>query len=72
MDMASALAGTDMLQVQTWHVMFVARGKVGPFRVEGRAFSGGAGRVGTRLTIHDEGNDDRPITVGSAVFQPVG
>jgi hypothetical protein len=71
MDMASDAAGTDLLQVQTWHVMFVARGKVGPFRVDGGAFSGGSGRVGARLTIHDEGHDDRPITVGSAVFQRV-
>ena len=33
------------LQVQSWHVMFMARGKVGPFRVEGTAHAGGrAGR----------------------------
>src|SRR5712671_6382491 len=34
-DLATELAGTPELQVQSWHVMFMARGKVGPFRVEG-------------------------------------
>ena len=37
MDLAAALVGTDRLQMQSWHVMFLARGKVGPFRVDGEA-----------------------------------
>jgi hypothetical protein len=65
------LAGTDMLQALSWHVMFLARGKVGPFRVEVDAHRGAAGRVGTRMVIHDEGNDDRRITAASAVFEVV-
>src|SRR5260370_27976679 len=36
-DLAAHLAGTDLLQMQTWHVMFLARGKAGPFRVAGEA-----------------------------------
>ena len=36
-DVASQLVGTDLLQIQSWHVMFLARGKVGPFRVDGEA-----------------------------------
>ena len=36
-DLAAELVGTEMLQMQTWHVMFLARGKVGPFRVDGEA-----------------------------------
>jgi hypothetical protein len=67
-DLAAELVGTDRLQVQSWHVMFLARGKVGPFRVDGEAASSGAGRIGVRMTVHDEGNDDRAITSGSAVF----
>ena len=54
-DLASELAGTDWLQVQTWHVMHLAGGKVGPFRVEGEADAGAEGRVGVRMTLHDRG-----------------
>lgn len=67
-DLAAEVAGTRRLQVQSWHVMFMARGKVGPFRVEGAAHPGGSDRVGVRMLIHDEGNGDRAITCGSAVF----
>lgn len=69
MDMAGARARSDRLQVESWHVMFLARGKAGPFRVEGEAFDGSAGRVAARLSIVDEGNGERPITACSAVFR---
>jgi hypothetical protein len=69
-DLASALVGTDRLQVESTHVMFLARGKQGPFRVEGEAARGTGGRVGVRMLIHDEGNDDRAITSGSMLFRP--
>jgi hypothetical protein len=68
-DLAADLVGTDLLQIESWHVMFLARGKVGPFRVDGRAVHGAVGRVGVTMTLHDEGNDDRAITSGSAVFR---
>ncbi len=68
-DLAADLVGTDLLQIESWHVMFLARGKVGPFRVDGRAVHGAEGRVGVTMTLHDEGNDDRAITSGSAVFR---
>jgi hypothetical protein len=67
-DLAAELAGTPMLQVSSWHVMFMARGKVGPFRAEGTAYRGGLGKVGVRVLIHDEGNDDRPVTTCAATF----
>jgi hypothetical protein len=70
-DLASQLVGSDRLQIRDWHVMFLARGKVGPFRVDGAADRGAGGRVGVRMVMHDEGNDDRPITSGSAVFEIV-
>ncbi|MBO0729937.1 MAG: hypothetical protein J2P57_11810 [Acidimicrobiaceae bacterium] len=71
-DLAAGVGGTDRLQVQSWHVMFLARGKVGPFRAEGEATAGSAGRVGVRLIIVDEGNGGRPITAGSAVLTIAG
>jgi hypothetical protein len=67
-DLAAELAGTRRLQVQSWHVMFMARGKAGPFRVDGTAHRGASGRTGVRMVIHDEGNNDRLITTGSVVF----
>jgi hypothetical protein len=81
-DLATDLVDTDRVQVQVqvevqvqvqvqvqdWHVMFLARGKVGPFRVEGEAISGEDGRIGVQMAVYDEGNDDRAITSGSAVF----
>jgi hypothetical protein len=67
-DLAAELAHTRKLQVQSWHVMFMARGKVGPFRVAGTAHHGASGRTGVRMLIHDEGNEDRLITTCSAVF----
>jgi hypothetical protein len=67
-DLAAERAGTRRLQVESWHVMFLARGKVGPFRVEGTAYRTGDGPVGVRMLIHDEGNGDRAITSAAAVF----
>lgn len=71
MDMASERAGTDRLQIQSWHVMFMARGKVGPFRVEVSCEEGMRGRIGTRLLLVDEGNGDRAITCASGAFMVV-
>jgi len=71
-DLASNQAGTDRLQVESWHVMFLARGKAGPFRVDGGAIGGSGGRIGVRMLITDEGNGDRPITSGTAVFRVAG
>jgi hypothetical protein len=68
MDLAAELVGSDRLQLRSWHVMFLARGKTGPFRVEGEAFRGAGDAVGVRLTLHDEGNGDRRVTAASALF----
>jgi hypothetical protein len=71
-DLAADLAGTRKLQVVSWHVMFMSRGKVGPFRVQGTAHAGGPGRVGVRMLLHDEGNADKAITSAAAIFDVVG
>ncbi len=70
-DLAAAVAGTRLLQVRSWHVMFLARGKVGPFRVEGTAYAGADGEVGVRMLLHDEGNGDRAITSAAGVLARV-
>jgi hypothetical protein len=72
-DLATQLVGTDRLQMQTWHLMHLARGKVGPFRVDGEACRGGnaSGTVGVQLTLIDEGDGDRAVAGASAVFRVV-
>ncbi len=71
-DLAADAVGTRKLQVVSWHVMFMSRGKVGPFRVEGTAHTGGSGKVGVRMLLHDEGNGDKAVTSAAAIFEIVG
>lgn len=71
-DLAAEVGGTRKLQVVSWHVMFMSRGKVGPFRVEGTAHPGASGRVGVRMLLHDEGNADKAVTSAAAIFEVVG
>lgn len=70
-DMAAQLVGTDRLQMSTWHVMFMARGKRGPFRVEGEAVRGVGDQVGVRMLLIDEGDEDRAVTCASAMMRVV-
>lgn len=70
MELAAAAVGTDQLQAESSHVMHLARGKVGPFRVDGEAIGGTDGRVAVQLVIHDEGNRDRAVTASSITFRP--
>ena len=71
-DLAADAVGTRKLQVVSWHVMFMSRGKVGPFRVEGTAHPSGSGKVGVRMLLHDEGNADKAVTSAAAIFEIVG
>ncbi len=71
-DLAADAAGTRKLQVVSWHVMFMSRGKVGPFRVDGTAHTGGSGKVGVRMLLHDEGNGDKAVTSAAAIFEILG
>jgi hypothetical protein len=71
MDLAARLSGTDLLQMRSWHVMFMARGKVGPFRVDGEAAPSPDGKIGVRLAMYDEGNQNRAVTSVSALFDIV-
>lgn len=71
LDAAARAAGTDALQGVSSHVMFVARGKVGPFRVEAEPVLGADDTVAVRTVVHDEGVGDRVITVGAYQFRAV-
>ena len=68
-DRAAEVAGTDRLQGVSSHVMFVARAKVGPFRVEAEPLAGADGVIAVRAVLHDEGLDDRVTTVGSYLLR---
>jgi hypothetical protein len=67
LDAARRAAGTDALQGLSSHVMFMSRGKVGPFRAEAEAYLAGQ-RIVARVAIYDEGNGDRIITAASYQF----
>jgi hypothetical protein len=66
---AASVAGSDRLEGVSSHVMFLARGKVGPFRAEAEPALGADGAVAVRLKLHDEGAEDRAITAGSYLFR---
>jgi hypothetical protein len=68
-DVACGAAGNDRLQGMSSHVMFLARGKVGPFRVEAQPIVGADGTIAARAVLHDEGNGDKAITAASYVFR---
>ena len=70
MDLAVKTAGTGLLQGISSHVMFMARGKTGPFRAEATALRGAGSMVAVQTTLFDEGADNKPITIGSYQFSP--
>jgi hypothetical protein len=69
-DAAQERAATDRLQIESAHVMFLARGKTGPFRVDAEAYAGAGGRIGVRSLLVDEG-EGRTITSASHLFRIV-
>ncbi|BBY42418.1 hypothetical protein [Mycolicibacterium celeriflavum] len=68
-DAAAGVAGTDRLHGVSCHVMFMARGKAGPFRVDTEPVPGPDGTVAVRVLMRDEGVDDRVTTAASYVFR---
>jgi acyl-coenzyme A thioesterase PaaI-like protein len=68
-DAAASAAGTGRIQGVSCHVMFVARGKAGPFRIDAEPMTGADGTIAVRVIMRDEGDDDRMTTVGSYLFR---
>ncbi|MDV3129615.1 hypothetical protein M1247_32250 [Mycobacterium sp. 21AC1] len=66
---AETVADAAALQGVSSHVMFLARGKTGPFRVDTEAFAGADGTVVVRATLHDEGADGKAVTAASYQFR---
>ncbi|MED5815933.1 hypothetical protein VST63_26550 [Mycolicibacterium sp. 050232] len=67
-DAAAGAENTDALQGLSSHVMFLARGKAGPFRVGTQVLPGAGGTVAVRATLYDEGAGGKAVTAASYVF----
>jgi hypothetical protein len=72
LDRAAGVSGTDQVRAISSHVMFLARGKVGPFRTEAECIPGSDGVWVVRVVLHDEGAADRAVTAASYQFQNGG
>jgi len=68
-DLAESIIG-GTAQVLDWYVMFVSRGKTGPFRATGDAHRGANGRVGVRVNLVDLGDARRVVSTCAATFGP--
>jgi hypothetical protein len=67
LDAAGHASGTEELEAVSSHVMFLARGKTGPFRTSTDVTVGDRDLVAARVVLHDDGESGRAIT--SASFQ---
>jgi hypothetical protein len=65
LDRLAEHAGTDALQAESWTVMMLRPGTVGPSGAEAEVMTGGSERP-VELTLHDEGNGDRQSRPPSA------
>lgn len=64
------LLGSDVLQGISSHIMFVARGKVGPFRFESEAVGAATGdTAAARTQVFDEGAGGKLITTATHMFR---
>jgi hypothetical protein len=66
---AASATGTEQLEALSSHVMFLARGKVGPFRADAETVGGLGGMTAVRVVLHDEGDGDRAVTAASYQFR---
>jgi acyl-coenzyme A thioesterase PaaI-like protein len=71
MELAADCARTDALQIESWTVMMVRPGVVGPFRASAEVLSDRSERFPVQLTLRDEGMHDRVIATAVAVFSRV-
>jgi acyl-coenzyme A thioesterase PaaI-like protein len=70
-DAASGAAGTDALRVGHWSVIFVRRGKVGPFVTTTEVVSAGPDVIACQAALRDDGVGGRNIALATAVFRRV-
>lgn len=68
-ELATEAAGTDQLQIEEWTVMYMSRGKVGPFPAVGSAIGGNLGRQVVRVQLRDDGSGSRLCASALAVYR---
>jgi acyl-coenzyme A thioesterase PaaI-like protein len=71
-ELAADAAGSDRVEAVSSHVMFLARGKAGPFRADAEPMTGSDGATAVRIVVHDEGDGDRAVTAGSYHYRLAG
>jgi hypothetical protein len=71
-DELERVTGTADFQVETWHVMFVKPGYLGPFRARATVVGVSGSRVGVEATMVDVGAGGRVIATVNASFRRVG
>jgi hypothetical protein len=71
-ELAEACAGTDRLQIEDWTVLYLRRGRIGPFVTSGKVISGSLGRYAVQVSLRDEGNRHRTVSNGVAMFRVAG
>lgn len=60
--------GAAAPRIRHWQVMFVARGKVGPFVTRSELIDGQGGGVAVRVALLDSGNEQRVISSATAIY----
>ena len=70
-DELELVTGTPDFQVESWTVLMVKPGYVGPFKARATVSAAGGPRVGVDATMTDEGNGGRIIATVSAMFARV-
>jgi hypothetical protein len=68
-DHAARTAASSRLQGVSTHVMFLARGKCGPFRFTGEVIRGASRTIAVRTLGYDDGADGKLITTASHMFE---
>jgi hypothetical protein len=68
LDLVSRSSGSDQVRAISSQVMFLSRGKVGPFRSDAELIPGSDGITGARVLLHDEGDGNRAVTAASYQF----
>src|SRR5262245_10297742 len=69
LDAAAQVVGSDRFEALSSHVMFLARGKTGPFRTSTEVTTGDHDLVAARVLVRDEGEDGRAISSASLQFR---
>ena len=69
MDAATREATGEALQIEEWEVMFTARGLTGPFVAHADVAYRAGSRIAVRLSLRDQGRNNRVIASAASVFR---